>query len=59
VVATADDGTIEAIELPDKEFVVGVQWHPEKTPTSAATRALFASFSDAVNSYRAKRVKQS
>ena len=59
VVATADDGTIEAIELPDKEFVVGVQWHPEKTPASAATRALFASFADSVNRYRAKRVKQS
>jgi putative glutamine amidotransferase len=30
-VATAwtDDGIIEAIELPDRSLVVGVQWHPE------------------------------
>ncbi|HEX4133207.1 MAG TPA: gamma-glutamyl-gamma-aminobutyrate hydrolase family protein [Bryobacteraceae bacterium] len=24
-----EDGTIEAVERPDKRFVVGVQWHPE------------------------------
>ena len=28
-VAFASDGTVEAIELPDRTFVVGVQWHPE------------------------------
>ena len=28
--AYSDDGLIEAIELPGKDFVVGVQWHPEK-----------------------------
>jgi putative glutamine amidotransferase len=58
VVATADDGTIEAIELPQHNYIVGVQWHPEKTPSSAASRALFASFANAVNQYRAQRVKQ-
>ena len=30
VTATADDGVIEAIELKDSKFVVGVQWHPER-----------------------------
>ena len=28
-VAWADDGTVEALEDPDKRFVVGVLWHPE------------------------------
>lgn len=28
-VAWADDGTVEALEDPDKPFVVGVLWHPE------------------------------
>ncbi|HEY3543885.1 MAG TPA: gamma-glutamyl-gamma-aminobutyrate hydrolase family protein [Gaiellaceae bacterium] len=28
-VAWADDGTIEALEDPEKRFVVGVLWHPE------------------------------
>ncbi|WP_242392605.1 gamma-glutamyl-gamma-aminobutyrate hydrolase family protein [Anaeromyxobacter oryzisoli] len=29
VSARAQDGVIEAIELPDLEFALGVQWHPE------------------------------
>jgi gamma-glutamyl-gamma-aminobutyrate hydrolase PuuD len=36
-VAWADDGTIEALEDPDKRFVVGVLWHPE----AGADQALF------------------
>lgn len=28
--AYSEDGLIEGIELPGKEFVLGVQWHPEK-----------------------------
>lgn len=27
--AVTDDGLIEAIEMPDKKFIMGVQWHPE------------------------------
>ncbi|MCC6153425.1 MAG: gamma-glutamyl-gamma-aminobutyrate hydrolase family protein [Candidatus Hydrogenedentes bacterium] len=30
--ATSPDGVIEAIEHPDKDFVIGVQWHPERDP---------------------------
>ena len=29
VSAYSEDGYIEAIEYPNKKFVVGVQWHPE------------------------------
>jgi len=29
IMAAADDGIIEAVELPDKKFVWGLQWHPE------------------------------
>jgi putative glutamine amidotransferase len=29
VVGTAPDGIVEAIEVPDKHFVMAVQWHPE------------------------------
>jgi putative glutamine amidotransferase len=31
VVATAPDGTIEAVELPDHPWLIAVQWHPELT----------------------------
>lgn len=30
VCAYSEDGLIEGIELPNKSFVLGVQWHPEK-----------------------------
>jgi putative glutamine amidotransferase len=30
VVGVAADGTVEAVELADEGFVVGVQWHPEQ-----------------------------
>lgn len=42
--ARAPDGLIEAIEREGEPFRLGVQWHPERTPDSPATRALFAAF---------------
>ncbi len=30
VEATSQDGIIEAISMPDKKFILGLQWHPEK-----------------------------
>ena len=50
VVATSPaDGVIEALEGSDpNQFVVAVQWHPERSyDVSAASRALFAAFLDA------------
>ena len=35
VVATSDDGVIEAIQLKDKKFVLGLQWHPEMLLTGS------------------------
>jgi putative glutamine amidotransferase len=45
----AEDGTIEAIERPDKCFVVGVQWHPEnQSATDDKQAGLFQAFAAAV-----------
>ncbi len=42
VTAHADDGTIEGVELPGRDWVVGVQWHPEDTADGdAQQQALF------------------
>ncbi|MEE1764082.1 MULTISPECIES: gamma-glutamyl-gamma-aminobutyrate hydrolase family protein [unclassified Streptomyces] len=38
--AHASDGTIEAIELPDPAWVLGVQWHPEMGEDVRVMRAL-------------------
>jgi len=41
----AEDGTIEAVELPQRRFVLAVQWHPEnQAPTEAGQRRLFERF---------------
>jgi putative glutamine amidotransferase len=36
----ADDGVVEAIELPDRSFAVGVLWHPEEDEQSRVVGAL-------------------
>ena len=38
------DGIIEAVELPDHPFFVGVQWHPERYFDGETSRNLFAAF---------------
>ena len=40
--SSAMDGLTEAIELPDRRFVLGVQWHPEADKESQVVRALVA-----------------
>jgi putative glutamine amidotransferase len=34
IVATAPDGIVEAIEMPDHPWLIAVQWHPELTAAS-------------------------
>lgn len=41
VLATAPDGTIEAVDDPGVPFCVGVQWHPERTGDGALGAGLF------------------
>lgn len=40
VVATAEDGVIEAVNDPDRVFYVGVQWHPERGDAGALSWGL-------------------
>lgn len=40
VTATSDDGVVEAVELPGRPFVVGVQWHPEESRDATLFEAL-------------------
>ena len=42
---SSEDGVIEAVEGPPGKFLIGVQWHPERTyDESPASRALFDRF---------------
>jgi gamma-glutamyl-gamma-aminobutyrate hydrolase PuuD len=42
-VGWADDGTVEAVEMRGRRFVVGVQWHPEEDVTVPALFDAFVS----------------
>lgn len=56
VVGRHADGTIEAIEAEGDRWLVGVQWHPERTPESAETQNLMRGFIEAALSYRTRRI---
>lgn len=45
--ALSPDGIIEAIEMTDYPFLVGVQWHPEREQDNDQTRRLFKAFVEA------------
>jgi putative glutamine amidotransferase len=51
VAAVADDGTIEAVEDPERRFALGVLWHPE----AGEDLKLFEALVEAARSYRAAR----
>ncbi len=40
IIGTADDGIIEAIEMLNRNFVIGVQWHPERGTDLRVFRAM-------------------
>lgn len=54
-VARHADGTVEAIEATDRPWMIGVQWHPERTPDDSATQRLFSAFVAAAAEYRRVR----
>ncbi|AIQ47308.1 amidotransferase [Paenibacillus sp. FSL R7-0273] len=46
--AAAEDGMVEAVSLPDKRFILAVQWHPEFSyGTDSNSRKLFSAFVNA------------
>jgi putative glutamine amidotransferase len=56
-----DDGAVEAVELDSRHhFVLGVQWHPERSyTTSAFSRAIFAAFVQAAVVWQPRRIEES
>lgn len=55
VSAHCEDETVEAIEATDRPWVVGLQWHPERTFQDPRTRRIFEGFIAAASEYRAKK----
>jgi len=61
VARCSEDGVVEAVEgTSDQHFVLGVQWHPERSfDASAASRHLFRAFMEAAVRYRPRQVAES
>ena len=53
VAATDDEGLVEAIELAEHVFAIGVQWHPELSPEGGPNDRLFRALVDAAARRRA------
>jgi putative glutamine amidotransferase len=53
ITGRAADGTVEAIEAMDREFVIGVQWHAETLVQRPEQAALFTAFVDHARQRRA------
>ena len=51
--AHAEDGSLEAIEVPDRRFAVGVLWHPE----AGADMALFEAFVEEARRFAEERAR--
>ena len=56
ITAHAPDGVVEAVEWTgDSNWVVGVQWHPERMPEDALAEALFRDLLSAASQARAAK----
>ena len=59
VTAYAPDGVVEALEVPDKPFMLSVQWHPEDLYSNDPVMArLFESFIAAAREYHERSERQ-
>jgi putative glutamine amidotransferase len=60
VIATAPDGITEAVEQPGEQYVLGVQWHPERTfDVNPVSQAIFREFVAAAREWKPREVRES
>lgn len=57
---SSQDGLIEAVEGVGEQFVIAVQWHPERSfDYDAPSRALFHAFIEAASEWRPREIRES
>jgi gamma-glutamyl-gamma-aminobutyrate hydrolase PuuD len=55
ITSEAEDGTVEALEGTDRPWLIGVQWHPERSLEDPATRRLFDGFIAAARQFAERK----
>ncbi|MBV8629368.1 MAG: gamma-glutamyl-gamma-aminobutyrate hydrolase family protein [Silvibacterium sp.] len=57
---SVEDGVVEAVEGTTDQFVLAVQWHPERTfDSESASRALFRAFIQAAAEWQPRAIRES
>ena len=60
VARSTEDGVIEAVEGNGEQFVLAVQWHPERTfELDPASKSMFSAFVDAAAKWRPRLIHES
>jgi|HubBroStandDraft_1064217.scaffolds.fasta_scaffold44530_2 putative glutamine amidotransferase len=60
VARSVEDGVIEAVEGSGEQFVLAVQWHPERTfDVDEASKALFSAFIQASSTWQPRTIRES
>ena len=60
VARSAEDGLIEAVEGAEDQFVIAVQWHPERSfDYDTASKAMFSAFVKAAADWHPRVVRES
>jgi len=60
VARSLQDRVVEAVEGSGDQFVLAVQWHPERTfDSSSASRALFSAFVEAAAAWQPREIRES
>ncbi len=52
ITSRSEDGTVEAVEATDRPWVIGVQWHPERTFEDPHTRKIFDTLIQSATAYK-------
>ncbi len=52
ITSRSEDGTVEAVEATDRPWVIGVQWHPERTFEDPPTRKIFDTLIQSATAYK-------
>jgi putative glutamine amidotransferase len=58
ITSRSEDGTVEALEATDRPWVIGVQWHPERSFEDPPTRKIFDTLIQAAAAYKADKERR-